>query len=158
MSDYLFFSLSFNKKVYILWFFDIINLLTIKVGEKMRKADFIIIGIAVVIMAALGIGYKLYLNSIGDHRVVNIYVNSQLVQTIKLTEETNEDIIIDNEYGYNLVRIRNNGIQVIEADCPNQDDVRAGFVNSPGIPIVCLPHRLTVIIEGGEPLFDDVVG
>ncbi len=117
----------------------------------MKKGD-IIIGLSVIIiMLILGIGYKLYINSIGTERYVNIYVDRELYKSVKLTDETDEKIMVETEYGYNLVYIHDNGVEVIDADCPNKDDVRQGFVSMPGIAIICVPHHLKIIIEGGEP-------
>ncbi len=122
----------------------------------MKKGDIIIGIIIIVIMVILGLGYKLYISSIGDELYVNIYIDQQLVESVRLTETIDKKIVIDNEYGYNLIHIHDNGVEVLEADCPSKDDVRQGFVSMPGIPIICVPHHLRIIIEGGEPIYDDV--
>jgi len=124
----------------------------------MKKGDLIVIIIIAVFMAIVGIGYLIYLNSVGEHRVVNIYIDKKLYQSIPLTKDTEMEILIDNEYGYNLVKIYNNGVQVLEADCHEQVDVKKGFVNNPGIPIICLPHKLVIMIEGEESKSDDIAG
>jgi len=123
----------------------------------MKKGDLLIGLIALIIMAFLGIGYKLYINNMGTDRYVNIYVDNKLIHSVKLTDDVDMEIAITKEdygYGYNLIHIHNNGVEVEEADCPNKDDVRQGFVKMPGIPIICVPHHLKVIIEGGNSNHD----
>ncbi|MCR5486226.1 MAG: NusG domain II-containing protein [Lachnospiraceae bacterium] len=58
--------------------------------------------------------------------------------------------------GYNVLRIDSGGIRITEADCPDQVCVHAGLVRSEGLPIICLPHRLTVLIQGPEDGLDAV--
>lgn len=138
----------------------------------MKIGDLIIGLVAIIIMAILGIGYKLYMNSLGDDRYVSIYVDGEVRDSIKLTNSNDEiytvltdkgkfiEIVkgkfIDTEYDYNVIHIHDGGVEVIEADCDNQDDVRQPFVKMPGIAIICVPHHLKVIIEGGDPANDAI--
>ena len=48
---------------------------------------------------------------------------------------------------------------VAEANCGDHTCVRTGKISREGEVIVCLPHRLTVEIQGGAPAgFDAAVG
>ena len=60
--------------------------------------------------------------------------------------------------GYNIVRVENGKIAVIEADCPDLICVKRGFVSGGALPIVCLPHRLSISFEGGAAGADAVAG
>jgi hypothetical protein len=60
------------------------------------------------------------------------------------------DIEIKSEYGYNILHIERDGISITEADCRDHICIDQGKVSTAGVPIVCLPHRLTVEIEGGD--------
>ena len=51
--------------------------------------------------------------------------------------------------GYNLLVIEAGQAYIREADCPNGLCVQEGRVSRTGESLVCLPHRLTVTIEGG---------
>ncbi len=51
--------------------------------------------------------------------------------------------------GENVVIISPEGVCISEANCPDGLCVKQGTVTRPGIPIVCLPNRLVVVIEGG---------
>ena len=39
-------------------------------------------------------------------------------------------------------------MRVIEADCPDQLDVKQGYISKVGEVIVCLPNRLVIEIKG----------
>lgn len=124
----------------------------------MKKGDFIIALVVIIMMAFVGIGYLIYINSMDNNRYVNIYVERKLYKSIKLDETVDLIIEITTEHGYNKIHIHDNGVEVIEADCPNKDDVRQGFVKMPGFPIICVPNRLKIIIEDktAEPINDAV--
>lgn len=60
------------------------------------------------------------------------------------------DMEISTEFGYNKLHIEHDGISVIDADCRDHICMSQGKVSKAGVPIVCLPHKLTVEIEGGD--------
>jgi hypothetical protein len=126
----------------------------------MKKGDLIIITVALLITAVAGIAYSIYLSNIGDQRVVNIYIKNELYASVNLNKDTNEEIIVEQDINgkvaYNIVHIYNMGVQVEEANCHNQNDVRQGFVKIPGLDIICLPHNLRVVIEGGNTISDGI--
>ena len=43
-----------------------------------------------------------------------------------------------------------NAVAVADADCRDHICMSQGKVSKAGVPIVCLPHKLTVEIEGGD--------
>ncbi|MNJ75300.1 hypothetical protein D3C77_723710 [compost metagenome] len=74
---------------------------------------------------------------------------------MELTEE--EQIIeIETEDGLNILKVHDYGIEMIEADCPDQLCLTFGFVKRNGGTIVCLPHKMIVEIEGDSGEGDDV--
>lgn len=83
-----------------------------------------------------------------------IEVNGEHYDTVALTEETHE-IEIKTERGYNVLRISNGGIEMIEADCPDQLCLGFGHIHRNHESIVCLPNRVFVEVtssmdEGDE--------
>ena len=60
------------------------------------------------------------------------------------------DIRIETRYGYNIVHVQPGAISVAEANCPDGICVRQGRLEGGGVPIVCMPHRLVIQIEGGD--------
>lgn len=113
----------------------------------MKKGDLIIAIVVIIMMAFIGIGYLIYVNSMDNNRYVNIYVDRKLYKSIQLDETVDLIVEVKTEYGYNKIHIHDNGVEVLDADCPNKDDVRQGFIKMPGIPIICVPNRLKIVIE-----------
>lgn len=69
------------------------------------------------------------------------------VDLAKVTESY--DYELDTEFGHNTIHIEPGAISVSEADCPDQVCVRQGAITQGGVPIICMPHHLSVRIEGG---------
>ncbi|ERJ12359.1 NusG domain II-containing protein [Haloplasma contractile] len=139
----------------------------------MKKGDLIIIVIALVSAGLLYLGYHFFSDESAS-RVVLIKVDQDVVMEVKLNENTNVKYLVktkdgefidiqetdkmdlpEDDYDYNLVYIHDNGVEVIDADCPAKVDVHQGFVNVSNLPIVCIPHKLSVVIEPSEEAPDD---
>ena len=54
---------------------------------------------------------------------------------------------------YNTIAVDKGSISIIEADCPDQLCVHQGKISDGLKPIVCLPHKLVIRING-ETLAD----
>lgn len=76
-----------------------------------------------------------------------ITVDGELYKTAELTAELQE-IEIRTDRGYNLIRIYDNAVQIIDADCPDQLCVHMGAVRKVGEKVVCLPNRVLVEVVG----------
>lgn len=63
-------------------------------------------------------------------------------------------IPIETEFGYNLIEIGDERVRVIEASCPDELDVKQGYISLPGEVIVCLPNKLVIEIKGTEGIKD----
>lgn len=59
--------------------------------------------------------------------------------------------------GRNLLMIRDGEAWIEEADCPDRLCVKQGHISKNGQSLICLPHRLTVMIEGAEAAELDAV-
>ena len=63
----------------------------------------------------------------------------------------NEDrTVAIGEADYNILEISGGQAAVIEANCGDRTCVRTGAISREGETIVCLPHKLTVQVVGGE--------
>ena len=96
------------------------------------------------------IGAFLLLMRSGNYGTVAVIrVNGEIYKKINLdTVTVAYDIKIKTEYGYNKIHIDRGSICVSESDCHDQICVRQGAISSDGVPIICMPHRVTVEIEG----------
>lgn len=112
----------------------------------MKRGDIILI--AVVLIAAIAFIVPKFIgdkdNTASENKVyAKISVDGKPVQTVELTKETQE-IPIDTEFGHNVLKVHNHGIEMKEANCPDDVCYTFGFVTKPGDTIVCLPNRLLV--------------
>lgn len=124
--------------------------------SRLKTGDKIMMG--VVVLLALGI--FLYYQIAGPSGVGNqviIEVGGEVVKTFSLPQETLVEYRVEvGETGYNLIQIEGNRVRVVEANCPEQVDVKAGWISKPGQSLVCLPHKMVVTIAGEEMSDDEV--
>lgn len=86
-----------------------------------------------------------------DGTVAVISINGVEYDRIDLSKvKESYDIEIETEWGCNTVHVEPGAISVTEADCPDHICVQRGAITQSGIPIICMPHRLIIEIEGGE--------
>ena len=102
--------------------------------------------LSVVLLGLLGF---FALSRLGGGTIAVITVDGQEYQRIDLSRVTESyDIEIDTKYGHNTVHVAPGRIAVTHADCPDGICVAQGAIDRGGVPIVCMPHRLVVKIEG----------
>jgi hypothetical protein len=66
---------------------------------------------------------------------------------------------VESNSGFNIISVDKGRIRISESDCPDGICVRQGWISGGSVPIVCLPHRLIIRLEGGEtPIVDAIVG
>ena len=83
--------------------------------------------------------------------VAVISVDGEVIERIDLSKIREScDLQIDTAWGRNTVHVAPGAISVTEADCPDQICVKMGQLTGGGIPIICMPHRLVIEIEGGD--------
>ena len=106
----------------------------------------IVVLLSVVLLGLLGF---FALSRLGGGTIAVITVDGQEYWRIDLSRVTESyDIEIDTKYGHNTVHVAPGRIAVTQADCPDGICVAQGAIDRGGIPIVCMPHRLVVKIEG----------
>ena len=108
----------------------------------MKKKDFILIFVVlIVIVSTFGINYFVNTKS-GEN--IEIYVDIKLYKTYSIDDE--EKLKIESEDGYNIVKIHDHGVEIIEASCPDKVCVNSGFITKPSESIVCLPNKVHIKI------------
>ena len=102
--------------------------------------------LSVVLLGLLGF---FALSRLGGGTIAVITVDGQEYQRIDLSRVTESyDIEIDTKYGHNTVHVEPGRIAVTQANCPDGICVAQGAIDRGGVPIICMPHRLVVKIEG----------
>lgn len=117
----------------------------------MKRGDLVLI--SVVLVAALIFLVPRWMdgnNSEKNHKnplTATITVDGQVFKTVELTKE--EQIIeIQTDHGLNILKVHDYGIEMIEADCPDEVCLTFGFVDKNNQSIVCLPNKVLVELEG----------
>ncbi|MNI47755.1 hypothetical protein D3C76_122970 [compost metagenome] len=124
----------------------------------MKRGDILLISIVVVIALAFMVPRWINDNtSETNHegKVAKITVDGKLFKTVSLTKEE-QTVEVKTEHGYNILKIHDYGIEMIDADCKDKVCFTFGFIERNGGTIVCLPHRLMVEVEGPSGEGDDV--
>ena len=125
----------------------------------MKKGDKITATVIAFIIVISSIGVFAYMNIVkGNHHIAEIKQDGKIIRTIDLDKvDTPEEIKIANKDGYNVIRIENGRIRIIDADCPDKLCVKTGWINEPGQSVICLPHKLIIKIQGGTKEVDENV-
>lgn len=79
---------------------------------------------------------------------VEVYVDGKLTYSYSLDKNLTFEVDCDN--GKNVVEIKDGKVSVIDADCNNRACVKSKAISKKGEQIVCLPHKLIVVIKGGS--------
>ncbi|MCY6372663.1 NusG domain II-containing protein [Clostridium ganghwense] len=116
----------------------------------MKKSDFII-AIFILIIAGTFLGINKYRSNFikqnSSQLYAEIYVEGKLYKKVPILK--NEQVIeIENEHGKNMIKIHDNGVEMIDADCLDKICVQTGFKKEVSETIVCLPHQVVVEIKG----------
>lgn len=83
----------------------------------------------------------------GNNKSVYIYVDGSLYDRFDISDiQFSKELMIETQYGFNKVEIKNGMACVSEADCPDKTCVNTGWTDSSSNPVICMPHRLEVII------------
>ena len=121
---------------------------------RTRVILFLLLGAAAVSAAFL------LLRGRGEDRpAARITRDGVLLEEIDLnTVDQPYTLTFEDESGSNTISVERGRIRVSEADCPDRVCVNQGWISDGAVPIVCLPHRLMVEIEGGGGELDGGAG
>lgn len=81
--------------------------------------------------------------------VANIYLDGVCVRSVDLSAvEEGFTFDVEGPSGTNRIAVEPGRIRVEHADCPDQICVQQGWISDSAAPIVCLPNRLVIRLEG----------
>ncbi len=115
-----------------------------------KKADIVLLT-AVTVAAAVFFVLS-FIHVGGDYAV--IYVDGEEHSRLSLSEDT--ELTVATEWGENTVTVAGGEAYVSDADCPDGTCVRSRAVSREGQSIICLPHRLMLVIESASADGNDV--
>lgn len=109
----------------------------------MKKFDLIVI--AAVVAAAGGLyASGMFLPS-DEGKYAVIYTDDKEYARLPLDEDTT--VMVETEYGYNEVVIKDGYADCTDADCRDGICVKHKEINMKNETIVCLPHKVIIEIE-----------
>ena len=114
----------------------------------MKKSVILIIICATVFLASAVISVVMLNAPPGN--IIKIKSNGELLYTIDLSKSSDRTIIVEYNGKENTLEIKDHKIRVLEADCPDKVCVNTGWLDSPAIPIICLPNKLIIEFENNE--------
>ncbi len=112
----------------------------------MKKSDFIIIILALVLIA----GVYLFSEKFNEDKSANelaICLDGEIIDRLPIYEDRVYEFKGENG-DKNTVKIKAGKVEIIEANCENQVCVHSHPISKAGETIVCLPHRFYVEILG----------
>lgn len=117
----------------------------------MIKTRFWAAGIALTLL--LFAGAALWLQGrAAPGMTANVYQNGVCIYSIDLSRVTEtERYTVESEAGINVIEVEAGRIRIVEADCPDQVCVHAGWLADSAVPVVCLPHKLVIRLEKVVP-------
>lgn len=112
-----------------------------------KRGDVVLILLLAAGLSFFAVPYFMGKDESAEGLTAIIEVNGEPYMVVDLTDEGRE-IEIRTERGYNLLRVHDGGIEMLEADCPDQLCKSFGHVHRPHETIVCLPNRVFVEVAG----------
>lgn len=109
---------------------------------------------ALVLVVALSAGAILFTTGGGTTAVIS--QNGVVLHEIELDKlmEPKTFRITGENGAENVVRAEHGRICMEQASCPDQVCVNQGYITNGALPIVCLPNKVIVTIEGGDLSLD----
>ena len=122
----------------------------------MKKNDWIIIGIVLLIAGSVYIWNMINEKNQSDELFADIYYNGELFERVDVNEQ--ETVTVETEIGMNVIQIDHGKVTMIEADCPDKICLDTGTIEKANRSIVCLPNKVHVQITGNmEEEIDAIV-
>lgn len=108
----------------------------------------------IVLITIISLFSMFYIKNIATNtgeNYISIEVNGEEYKKITFSNDNKLRYLdINTKYGYNKLEIYKKKVRVVEASCPDQLDVKQGFIENIGEIIVCLPNRMVVEIKGED--------
>ena len=119
----------------------------------MKKADFVIIGVSLLIAGILYFCGILAPGDEGGRAVVFVDGN----EVISYSLEKDGEYIIEGINGKNTLVIKDCKAEIVSADCPDKVCVNHVPIYRENESIICLPHKVVIEIEGGQDFEIDAI-
>ncbi|MGE5630421.1 MAG: NusG domain II-containing protein [Caulobacteraceae bacterium] len=112
----------------------------------MKKHDIVIIALILALAGVFLMVNYIRSTASGSVRAADVYVDGELYKSIPITKEE-KTVVVVTDYGKNTVKVHDDGVEIIDADCPDKLCTGFGFKTGVGDQIVCLPHHLYIEVR-----------
>lgn len=120
----------------------------------MKKND-IILTIVLLTIALLS-SFGIHTFAMKDGKTAIVMVDGQIYRTLNLNE--NVELEIEGvDGGKNILVIEDGNAYMKDADCPDKVCVHQGKISRSNETIVCLPHKVVVVIQAETDEVDAIV-
>lgn len=125
----------------------------------LKWSDALVIAVCIVSAAVCGVLQWRQLSRSNDalYAVITVSGGETLRHDLRETQ-----IVTLRGNGYTLeLSVQENGIHIENSDCPNQDCVHTGTIDTAGESIICLPAQICITLESesaSSETIDAVIG
>jgi hypothetical protein len=119
--------------------------------KTLKKLDIVIILFLIVLSFIPQLIFSKTLSADLSTTYANITLAGKFYDNIPLSSFKGEKtFVIKTKYGKNTILIKDDTIQIVDADCKDSLCVNQGIASKVGQSIICLPHKLIIEIKGDE--------
>ena len=115
------------------------------INKKTLRNDLILIA-SLILVAVISLVLVLASRS-KTSSIAKVYVQNEVVLTIDLAKKEEKTYDVYGLNGKLVVETKDGSIRVKESNCPHQDCVKTGFVNTSNRPIICAYNATYIVIE-----------
>ena len=80
--------------------------------------------------------------------LAKVYVQNELQMVIDLSKKEEKDYPVHGLNGDLVVHTKDGKIAITKSNCPHQDCVKTGYIDTSNHPIICAYNATYVVIEG----------
>lgn len=111
--------------------------------NRKRRGDMLLLACCLG-LAVLAFGIQAWTQKPGS----TVVVKQEGEEIGRYPLSVDREILLETQAGYNLLVIEGGQAYIREADCPHGLCAHEGKISRTGETLVCLPHKLTITIEG----------
>ena len=122
--------------------------------KKIRNDIILIASLSIAVIIALVV---VLLTRVKTNLVAKVAVQNNVVLTIDLSKNEEADYYVNGLNGQLRIHTHNVAICVLESNCPHQDCVHVGYVNTTNRPIICAYNAVYIYLEGAATSSEVVI-
>ena len=112
--------------------------------KKLRNDIILIASLLLVAVTAL---ICVFATRRSNSTVALIYVQNELTETIPLYTKEEKSLTVHGLNGDLEIQTKDGAIAVVKSNCPHQDCVKTGFVNTTNRPIICAYNAVYIVVK-----------